>query len=241
MVNKNTELKEKINEFKIRFNSKVNPIKIEKNSFDLFFDDLVSIIKYFNDNYFINIIKLTSKMIKKAFVMMKKFMFSFDKLEKRIIDQEKIISENLKFNNQLTEKISEISNKLNNYIDESKNILKTENKQIIPQLKNNKLSQNTEETKLEFFQEENVRLSNELYETKKKFQIMKEELSKFENQRSELINKINSVNDAIQDANIVTNVFENKVDQKINIVNPNNIKKKIEKNLDDEVREIFSK
>ena len=55
-------------------------------------------------------------------------------------------------------------------------------------------------------------------ETKKKFEILKSEIEKYENQRSNLISKINSVNDEINNSNVLTNVFENGIKPKINIV-----------------------
>ena len=86
-------------------------------------------------------------------------------------------------------------------------------------------------TKVDFYQEENLRLGSELVDTKKKFEILKNEIEKYENQRSDLISKINSVNDVINDSNVLTNVFENKIEPKVNILDPQNIQKKDETNL----------
>ena len=83
-------------------------------------------------------------------------------------------------------------------------------------------------TKIDFYQEENLRLGSELVETKKKFEILKSEIEKYENQRSNLISKINSVNDEINNSNVLTNVFENGIKPKINIVDHKNISKKDE-------------
>jgi len=96
-------------------------------------------------------------------------------------------------------------------------------------------------TKVDFYQEENLRLGSELVDTKKKFEILKNEIEKYENQRSDLISKINSVNDVINDSNVLTNVFENKIKPKVNILDPQNIQKKDETNLNEKVKAIFSK
>ena len=50
---------------------------------------------------------------------------------------------------------------------------------------------NESNTKVDFYQEENLRLGSELVETKKKFEILKKEIEKYEDQRSNLISKIN--------------------------------------------------
>ena len=93
----------------------------------------------------------------------------------------------------------------------------------------NKISENLGHNsiaRVDFYQEENVRLGSELLDTKKKFEILKSEIEKYEEQRSNLISKINSVNDAINDTNVLTNVFDNNVKPKINITDHNKIEKK---------------
>jgi predicted nucleic acid-binding Zn-ribbon protein len=95
-------------------------------------------------------------------------------------------------------------------------------------------------TKIDFYQEENLRLGSELVETKKKFEILKSEIEKYENQRSNLISKINSVNDEINNSNVLTNVFENGIKPKINIVDHKNISINDEITLNDKVKAIFS-
>lgn len=113
-------------------------------------------------------------------------------------------------------------------VDEDKNL---QNSNFIKEL----------EDKIKFYQDENIRLGTELLETKKKSEILKDEVEKYENQRSNLISQINSVNNIIKDSNILTNVFENKIAQKINIKDPQNKRKISESDLNDQVKAIFSK
>ena len=113
-------------------------------------------------------------------------------------------------------------------VDEDKNL---ENSNFIKKL----------EDKIKFYQDENIRVGTELMETKKKSEILKDEVEKYENQRSNLISQINSVNDVIKDSNILTSVFENKIKSKINIIDPQNIRKKSKPDLNDQVKAIFSK
>ena len=113
-------------------------------------------------------------------------------------------------------------------VDEDKDL---ENSNFIKKLEN----------KIKFYQDENIRVGTELLETKKKSEILKDEVEKYENQRSNLISQINSVNDVIKDSNILTSVFENKIESKINIIDQKNIQKKPEHDLNEQVKAIFSK
>ena len=99
------------------------------------------------------------------------------------------------------------------------------------------------ENKIKYYQEENIRISNQLYEANKRFDIIKSEIEVLQDQRSSLIAKINSVNDVIGNSKIVTNVFQNSQPQntKVSITDP---KIKIEtqsKDIDKEILNIFSK
>ena len=113
-------------------------------------------------------------------------------------------------------------------VDEDKNL---QNLNVVNEL----------EEKIKFYQEENVRIGTELSETKKKSEILNNEIDKYENQRSDLITQINSVNDVIKDSNILTNVFENKIEPKINIIDHKNTKVKEDIDLDSKIENIFSK
>ena len=97
------------------------------------------------------------------------------------------------------------------------------------------------ETKIKHYQEENIRISNELVESNKKSEITKESLNELESHRSGLIEKINSINEVIQNENIVTNVFRSDLNEnKIKVINRSKPKKKNMINLNDEIKNIFS-
>ena len=126
-------------------------------------------------------------------------------------------------------------------LENPKNILENSNNNS-----ENKISENLGHNsiaRVDFYQEENVRLGSELLDTKKKFEILKSEIEKYEEQRSNLISKINSVNDAINDTNVLTNVFDNNVKPKIQITDHNKIEKKDKGlvDLNEQVKNIFSK
>lgn len=93
--------------------------------------------------------------------------------------------------------------------------------------------------KNEFYKEENLRISNELHETRKKLDIMKQEVNKFQAQKTNMIKKINSINNEIKDSNIMTNVFAKTISpEKIDIID-HNIDKKNKLDLDQEILKIF--
>ena len=191
MIESSKTLKTKIDEFYSRFTSKEKIIVYEENKFDVIiglvfnkvFNLALTLIKQF--------IKITMKVLNKFFDIITQQ----SELKKRILKQEEILINNSKLNSSLSEQIRLLNKKIdkislqNNSNDEDH----VENK-IINSFNDNQI-QDQSNNKIEFFQNENLRISNELFETKKKFDIMKEEVEKFQNQRSNLIEKINSVND----------------------------------------------
>ena len=55
-----------------------------------------------------------------------------------------------------------------------------------------------------------------------------------------MITKINSVNDALNDTNVLTNVFNNDVKPKINVIDHKKIETKSNIDLNEQVKNIFS-
>lgn len=240
MVTKSESLKKKIDVFKSNFLSKDTFIKYEENQFDKLIGlALNGIIKVSlpTIKYIINfIMKIIDKFLN--------YISQQNELKLKISKQEEILAINTKLNKELSLQIKQLNNKIDNLKNENKINLHTDynykNKNQIFDNNNTTEINNEKNNEIKFFQEENLRISNELFETKTKFEIMKSEMEKFQEQRSNLINKINSINEAVEDSNVVTSVFENNHNRnKINIQNFN----KKEKNLDlnKEVQNIFAK
>ena len=101
------------------------------------------------------------------------------------------------------------------------------------------------EEKINFYQEENVRISNDLIESRKKYDITKNQIQGFEDQRSTLLDKINSVNEVIQNEKVVTSVFENsQVTNHINIEKEKKTKGKLtrpDSDINNEILKIFKR
>ena len=101
------------------------------------------------------------------------------------------------------------------------------------------------EEKVSFYQEENVRISNDLIESRKKYDITKNQIQGFEDQRSTLLDKINSVNEVIQNEKVVTSFFENnQVTNNSDIEKEKKSKRKLTRtggDLNSEILKIFKK
>ena len=202
-------------------------IKIEKyfNSIIMLFKNILKSIK---NNF---IIKFYRLLVKKS-NQTNKLLNKFENLEKKLDDQQKFLEKNFELNSKLKNDLDTINNKINTELENQR----ADVSDAIPDVIGHNSS-----NRVDFYQEENLRLGSELVETKKKFEILKNELDKYEDQRTNLISKINSINDEINNSNILTNVFENNVQPKVQITDHNKIPKKEVEDLNEQVKAIFLK
>ena len=228
----NNLLKTKISNFKNLINSKDYPIVYEQNNFDIFLNIVTDYSKKFYFKFLQTLATKIIYMVKNSFNNFLDLISNVNKFEKKIEHQEKIINQTLEINNNLSRQINELSQKFNNYVSNAEKFVTTKEKINVK-------SANVINNKERFYQEENLRLSNELHETIKKLNIMREEIGKFEDQRSNMIKKINSINNEIQDSNVMTNVFSNNIEkEKIKIIDHNSNKNN-DLDLNQEVLNIF--
>ena len=246
ILNESKVLENKISNFKSNIYQKEDFLIFEKNQFDLFIDSTFNFIEkilVFLDNNlkikhnFLYIIKMIKNTITKVLekILKSNQTFSNSKLlEKRLDEQQKFIEQSVKENLELKKDINKINESLNKLLENPNKVLKTKEPE---NLGHNSIA------RVDFYQEENVRLGSELLDTKKKFDILKGELEKYQEQRSNLISKINSVNEAINDTNVLTNVFDNNVKPKIDVIDHNKLKSKEENKVDlnQQVANIFAK
>ena len=252
-MKRSSELQKKIEEFKGKVFLSNNYMVFEPNSFDIFLDRVALKINHQVNN--LNNNKMIKKILNSSLFVAKRTLLSFwnslknisekinlirikfDQLEKKIENQQNTINESLDTNRQIKNDL-ELLNRSIEKLSE-KILVNSENSKIIkPNLTN------TEDEKVKFYQEENLRLGGELLETKKKFDMVKSEINKYEQQRSNLISKINSVNEALESTNIVTNVFENELSKpKVLVVDHKNLEKNNDQKqyINEEIRKIFSK
>ena len=238
------DLQNKIVNFRNNYLNKDNLFVYEQNNFDLFLDRVV-----------IEIIKITKFILnsKTTMIIKDKILKTLNSLIDKISSNKNFPVNKLNFDNSKIEKLDQKIDlqyqTIQNTFLESNKKLKKEisdlNLKIDEHLKNNnfKPAENLGHnsiSRVDFYQEENVRLGSELMETKKKFEILKSEIEKYEQQRSNLISKINSVNDALNDTNVLTNVFSNDVKPKVNVIDHKKIETKNNLDLNEQVKNIFS-
>ena len=238
------DLQNKIINFKNNFLNKDDLWIYQKNNFDLFLDKVV-----------IEIIKITKLILnsKTTMIIKEKILKTINSLIDKISSKKSFPVNKLNFDNTKVEKLDQKIDlqyqTIQNTFLESNKRLKKEisdlNLKIDEHLKNNNFKPaeslgHNSGSRVDFYQEENVRLGSELMETKKKFEILKSEIEKYEQQRSNLISKINSVNDALNDTNVLTNVFNNDVKPKVNIIDHKKIETKSNIDLNEQIKNIFS-
>ena len=228
------DLKVKIDNFKSKFYNKSEYFICEHDIIGIKIDKYLNNMKNFSKSSLKNIkdsiIKIYTLMIKKLDEN-NKILVKFESLERKLDSQENILKINFDLSLRLQKEVDHLKNNNGSNFEKAQSDLDDIRSEAIGHNSN---------TKIDFYQEENLRLGSELVETKKKFEILKGEIEKYENQRSNLISKINSVNDEINNSNVLTNVFENGIKAKINIVDHKNISKKDEISLNDKVKAIFS-
>lgn len=202
-------------------------IKIEKyfNSIIMLFKNILKNIK---NNFIIKFYRLIVKKSNQT----NKLLNKFENLEKKLDDQQKFLEKNFELSSKLQNDFDTLNNKIDVEIQNQSEEISNNMPDVIGHNSSNRV---------DFYQEENLRLGSELVETKKKFEILKSELEKYEDQRSNLISKINSINDEINNSNILTNVFENNVQPEVQITDHNKIQKKEVDDLNEQVKAIFSK
>tara|TARA_Y100000389_G_C17381718_1_gene474732 strand:- start:169 stop:915 length:747 start_codon:yes stop_codon:yes gene_type:complete len=238
---KSENLKLEINNFKNKFLNKTEYFTCER--------DIIGVLMAKNINILNNFILLNLKKFKNNFIIRiynsirkrsratSNLLSKFELLEKKLDNQNIILERSFDLNSKLQKEIDLINIKFNDQTIRPSIDLSYD--------KSMSIGHNSDKSniKIDFYQEENLRLGSELVETKKKFEILKKEIEKYEDQRSNLISKINSVNEAINDTNVLTNVFDNDVKQKINVTDHNMLKLKDENKLDlnEKVKNIFAK
>jgi chromosome segregation ATPase len=170
--------------------------------------------------------------------------------QSKIIKLEEEISNNNNLFNKTASNDEEIKSELNEYKNTEKN-LREKNQELqksINDLKSNVNHNDRDKTireledKIKHYQDENIRIGSELFESNKKFEITKESLSELQNNRSHLIEKINSINEVIKNENVVTSVFSSDLeDSKIKIIDNNKTTKKDTIDINEKIKNIFLK
>ena len=239
-----TELKIEIVNFKSKFLTKKNFWKYEKNKFDLIIDSfhllIIKTVIYILKNRMIdkskkNLLMLFEKLLNLKFTKkritpsLENYELMFNKFKKYFEENNKLLEINLEENKKLKNDIRNLNSQFEVY--------------KVKNFSTDKFIGHNSSSKIDFYQDENIRISSELNDVRKKFDIIKKELEKYEKEKINLISKINSVNEVLNNNNILTTVFENDVKKinKVEILNPQENKKNNFKEIENEVKMIFSK
>ena len=147
------------------------------------------------------------------------------------------LKENIEKNKAYEINNSELKNTVSSHIVDTK---KTQEKLNLAEQSNN-LNIDTQNEKVRFYQEENIRLSSELLATQKKNEMIKENLNSIEIEKEQISNMIKDLNKTIgEKANIISSNFvkENivRTDKKTEVLND-----KEQKSLDEVINRIFAK
>ena len=168
------------------------------------------------------------------------------KLEKKLAEQ-KSSNRNFLVNN------TDLKNTVSRFIKHNKNLQNDINRLKQAQSDSIKNKSRTEEmyNQIKFYQEDNVRLSNEIINIKKKYETIKSNLASSEKVKEDIFKQIKDLNNSLTKTNIVGTPFIKKIveEESINskvlndIKNKNlkdeEIKSEINTDLDEEINNIF--
>ena len=209
---KNYEIDDKIkNEIIIKIYNLCKK-KIKKNTLKLIVDQQIEIKKFQKKINYLN-------ENKKALETSNHNLLS--NLDKITEDKKMLIENNKKIQEELSSQKSNFK---------KSNLLHNSNSGKLTELNN----------KLKFSQDENLRLSSEVFNSRKKYNVIKKQLYDFELQKNQLSNQIQELNDTVNKSNLVTPSFINELPSEAT----EDIKKLGKKNataLDTAIKKIFSK
>ena len=104
---------------------------------------------------------------------------------------------------KILKKNSNKTNRLVNKVD-----IIERNFTIIKNLEKKDFEYNSNE---QFLYEKNLKLSNELVETRKKLEILSDKVIKLKNEKNEIILKLNSINNNLENFNVIKKDFKKKL------------------------------
>ena len=158
-----------------------------------------------------------------------------------------IIDTSTKDEKELKEMNSSLQYELSNLRENEQKLIEN-NKKLHSELVELRTSKNTVlqddqlkklKEKLNFHQDENLRLSHELSNSQKKYNIMKNQLSNIENEKSNISKKIDELTETLESNNVVETPFKQKIFKKSQKSSKSDMDQEID--LNEEIKQIFSK
>jgi chromosome segregation ATPase len=225
--------------------------KVKKNTIKLIIELKEEIVSLSNK---ISVLKFQSEDKDKTNILLKKDILDSvnEKNNLKYNLKKNIININLLQvkNKNLESKYLEIENNLET-LKNNKHELKKENDKLqnltntlkIPQniIDENKKQIENLENKIIFYQEDSLRINNELLVSQNKFKNINLEINNLKDERVNLVERINSINDVIKEENIVSNVFINDIkENKIKVIKSSKKTENDKTELDKTIKGIFS-
>jgi chromosome segregation ATPase len=225
--------------------------KVKKNTIRLIIELKEEIVSLGNK---ISVLKFQSEDKDKTNILLKKDILDLvnEKNNLKYNLKKNIININLLQvkNKNLESKYLEIENNLET-LKNNKHELKKENDKLqnltntlkIPQniIDENKKQIENLENKIIFYQEDSLRINNELLVSQNKFKNINLEINNLKDERVNLVERINSINDVIKEENIVSNVFINDIkENKIKVIKSSKKTENDKTELDKTIKGIFS-
>jgi len=233
-ISKNVNIDEKIKneiikELYIFFNK-----KIKKNTLKVLLEQRVEIKNFQREiNYLSNNKKILETTNHNHQAIIDKIFSDKKKLETNNHNLQANLDQIIQDKRMLTGKNKNMQADLSFLKDKLKNNLSNEKN-----LNNEKLIASND--KLKFYQEDNLRLSNELFTSNERHNITKKQLHNFELQKNQISNQIQELNNSIKESNLITPAFTDNLPSEAK----EDLKKTNDKgvdNLNNKINKIFDK
>ena len=186
--------------------------KIKKNTLKLIVDQQIEIKKFQKK---INYLNENKKALETS---NHNFLSNLDKITE---DKKMLIEKNKKIQEELFSQKSNFK---------KSNLLHNSNSGKLTELNN----------KLKFSQDENLRLSSEVFNSRKKYNVIKKQLYDFELQKNQLSNQIQELNNSVSKSNLITPTFVNELAPEAS-QDLKNLNNQDMTNLNETIKKIFRK
>ena len=235
------KINDSINEKTLLINNSIN---VQENELKLLYEEK----KLLDQN------KIQSDIINHQQILLDNYKKNTNDLKFNSINIQKKLEETIHLNRTLEINNNELKNSINRYISNNRKLQDTINKLKLDYTKPKLTSEQVEElnNKVKFYQQENLRLSNELISLQNNYSIIKSNFTELELQKNNIYKQIQELNNSLINDNVLNApsikeiVKNNSITSSVSdLISNNNIQQdtntsKLKKDLDDEINNIFN-
>ena len=239
--NTTNKINDSINEKTLLINNSIN---VQENELKLLYEEK----KLLDQN------KIQSDIINHQQILLDNYKKNTNDLKFNSINIQKKLEETIHLNKILKINNNELKNSINRYISNNRKLQDTINKLKLDYTKPKLTSEQVEElnNKVKFYQQENLRLSNELISLQNNYSIIKSNFTELELQKNNIYKQIQELNNSLINDNVLNApsikeiVKNNSITSSVSdLISNNNIQQdtntsKLKKDLDDEINNIFN-